>query len=177
MRWIPVALASVLAMAGCLSNSVGKDGASGLPGPDLDGDGKADPVVYDGSGTVMAGAGTPVGSFTNGAGGVEFSVSQNVTLLYFELSWDSPIIALDLCIHAPSDGTTQGIPICGEVADGGGTGTPTGFVAVTRIAPEAGGGWTASVYPDGPAANLPYQLKVTAFLGETSVPDGYTAIA
>lgn len=176
MRSILVVV-SLVALSGCLSGSSGNDDGGGLLGPDLDGDGKADPVVHDGSGMVTAGAGTPVISFTNGAGGSEFSVPANATLLYVELAWDSPVVALDLCIHAPADGDTQGIPNCGVVQDGGGPGTPAGLVTYTLASPSAGAGWTATVFPDGPAVNQAYQLKVTVFLGETTVPPGYTALA
>lgn len=173
---LALAFTLVLALSGCLSGS-NDGGANGdLPGPDLDGDGKADPIVHDGSGSVQAGGGTPVISFTNGAGGAEFTVPDNATLLFIELAWDSPAVALDLCIHAPADGDTQGVPNCGTVADGGGPGTPTNLVQATVSSPAAGSGWTATVYPDGPAANQAYQLKVTIFLGEGAVPEGYTAL-
>lgn len=175
MRVLVLAL-SMVALAGCLSDSGDKTTKGDLPGPDLDGDGKADPVVHDGSGTVTAGAGTPAVSFTNGAGGAEFTVNENVTLVFVELAWDSPVVALDLCIHAPADGTTQGVPICGIRADGGGPGTPTGLVQVLIASPEVGAGWSATVYPDGPAVDQAYQLKVTMFLGESELPSGYTAL-
>ena len=177
----PLALLAALlaALSGCMSGA-GDDDQSAIPSDttDADGDGVADPKVVDGSGTIMAGAGTPVLSFNNGGGSADFAVSANVTLLYAELSWSSPIVALDLCVHAPSDGANEaGVPICGEVVDGGGPGTPTGLVTYTLASPEVGDGWTINPYLDGPAAQQDFQLKVTLFYGETEVPAGYTALA
>ncbi len=166
----------LLLLPGCVSSD--DDGATPIPDDavDADGDGKADPRVIDGSGTIAAGAGTPVVSTSNGGGSADFAVSANVTLLYAEMTWSSPIVALDLCIHAPSDGQTQGVDNCGAVADGGGPGTPSGHVEYELANPEAGEGWSINPYLDGPAAQQEYQLKVTLFYGETSVPAGYTAL-
>lgn len=137
----------------------------------------SEPKVLDGSGTITAGVGTPALSFQSGGVGAEFTVTGNVTLVYVEMAWESPAIALDLCIHAPSDGDQAGVPTCGVVEDGGMPGLPANLVTHTRAAPEAGAGWTASPFIDGAAANQDFQLKVTLFYGETAVPDGYTALA
>ena len=177
MRLLAAAIAALL-LSGCTS-SPGDDPAQ-LPSEtvDADGDGRADPQVIDGSGTIEAGAGTPVVSFNTGGSAAEFTVSDNVTLLFAELAWSSPIVALDLCVHAPSDGVNEaGVPVCGVVQDGGGPGTPSGLVTYELAAPEAGAGWSLSPYLDGPAAQQDYQLKVTLFYGESSVPAGYTALA
>ena len=176
----PLALlaALLLALSGCMSSST-DDGQSALPSDatDADGDGAADPKVVDGSGTIQAGAGTPVLSFNNGGGSADFAVTGNVTLLHAELAWSSPIVALDLCVHAPSDGANEaGVPICGVVQDGGGPGTPSGLVTYTLAAPEVGEGWSISPYLDGPAAQQDFELKVTLFYGETAVPAGYSAL-
>lgn len=179
--WALLAALLLTAAAGCLSD----DSPSGKAG-DGTGTGPADdathgpgaPKVIDGSGAVTAGAGNDLaGSFTLGAGGADFSVPADATLMFIELSWDSPALSFDLCIHAPADGDIQGTPVCGETVDGGGPGTPAGLVTATRAAPEAGDGWQVTVAPDGPSANVEYQLKVTLFFGETAVPDGYTALA
>jgi hypothetical protein len=168
---------ALLALPGCLSDGGDDDGA-GTPDPDdPDPPLGAEPKVFDGSGTIQAGAGTPVISFVNGATGAEFTVPANATLLFVELAWSSAAVALDLCIHAPSDGDTQGVPNCGVVEDGGSPGMPAGLVTHTRAAPEAGSGWGANPYVDGPAADQDFELKVTLFFGETSVPEDYSALA
>ena len=171
-------LAVGLLLSGCMSSPGGEPAPIPAETVDADGDGRADPQVLDGSGTIEAGAGTPVVSFNTGGAGAEFAVSANVTLLFAELSWSSPIVALDLCVHAPSDGTNEaGVPVCGVVQDGGGPGTPTGLVTYELASPEPGDGWSLSPYLDGPAAQQDYQLKVTLFYGEASVPAGYSALA
>ena len=174
---LPLLAGLLLLLPGCVSSSR-DDGAGPIPSDatDADGDGRADPKVIDGSGTIQAGAGTPVISTSSGATSADFAVSANVTLLYAEMEWSSPIIALDLCVHAPADGQTQGVDNCGEVVDGGGPGTPAGRLTFSRASPEAGEGWSISPYLDGPAAQQDYVLKVTLFYGETEVPASYTAL-
>lgn len=174
---LPILAGLLLLLPGCVSSS--DDDPTPIPSDatDADGDGQADPKVVDGSGTIQAGAGTPVVSTSSGGGSADFSVSANVTLLYAELEWSSPVVALDLCVHAPSDGANEaGVPICGEVVDGGGPGTPAGRIAYVRAAPESGDGWTINPYLDGPAAQQDYVLKVTLFYGESEVPAGYSAL-
>lgn len=170
---------ALLALPGCMSDGGEEDGGDVPTDPsDPNPPAGASPVVHDGSGSVTAGVGNDqAGSFYFGAGGAAFNVPVNATLMFIELAWDSPALSFDLCVHAPADGDIQGTPICGASVDGGGPGTPTGLVTYTLQAPAPGDGWTATASPDGPSANQAYQLKVTLFFGETSVPAGYSALA
>ena len=169
---------ALLALPGCLSDG-GADDDSGTSDPnDPDPPMGAGPKVIDSSGLITAGAGNEfTGSVRLGTASPEFSVPENATLLFVELAWDSPAVALDLCVHAPSDGIdAAGYPICGENVDGGSAGMPTNLVTYSRVEPEAGSGWIVDTFSDGPAANQEYVIKVTLFFGETAVPEGYSAL-
>src|SRR5688572_19268317 len=108
---LPFALAlALLALSGCTSDGGGGTGdEDGTPtdDPAAPPAGSA-PQVHDGSGTIAAGVGNDqAGSFTFGAGGALFAVPASATLMFVELAWDSPALALDLCVHAPADGDLQ----------------------------------------------------------------------
>ncbi len=168
---LPALFLSGCADSGKSSGSIDDDGTTDITNSTLE------PITASATGTIVAGAGTPVVSFANGADALAFDVPDNATLLYVEMSWSSQVIALDLCVHAPADGFTQGIPICGIVQDGGSPGMPKSPVTVTIADPEIGSGWQVSPYPDGPAAEQPFKIAYTIFLNQTAVPDGYTALA
>lgn len=165
------ALAALAVLAsGCLSDDDlppsdgGPDGAPGStdaqPPTVLRGEGQ-----ITASGPVVAVGGTPM----------TFSVAPNATLLLAEIAWDDPVQDINLALASPSAGMTGTAQNFDHVAEGGSPGMPDSPHSLAVASPETGD-WQASAFANGGGANVEFRIAVTLFHGETTVPEGYTAI-
>jgi hypothetical protein len=148
--------------AGCLSDRPGASVAAPAAQPPtvLHGEGQV-----TASGPMVAVSGEPYG----------FDVGGNVTLLLAEIQWEDPVQDLDLALASPSAATTGGVQTFDHVAEGGSPGAPDSPHRLAVEAPETGD-WQATAFGDGASAMVPFTLAITLFHGETSVPDGYSAL-
>lgn len=173
MRRITILLlaASFLA-AGCLDDDNSGDDIDdeGDPSTD-DGNQTADGVkVTQATGTIAAGAGTPVISFQNGGASHTFTVGDNGTAILVELIWSDDTMDLDLALKEPDtadDLTWQ------HQKNEGSAGAPDNPHSIQIDGPKKGT-WEATAFPNGPAAQTEFTIYASVFTGP--IPDGYSAI-
>lgn len=170
-----VALLGLVVLAGCSSKPAPTSSNAVLPVP-TPGPYVGPPEVQTLNGTVNFGANSGVLSTTQGATSLEFDVA-NATLVYVELKWDTQF-DLDLCVVSPSSGSTAGqADNCIAGGSGGMAGSPDSPVHMTLTSPEAGH-WKANpISGPGGAVNVNYEIAVTQFHGETTVPAGFSALS
>lgn len=167
---LAVCLVVLLALAGCSDGSDG--GPSPSTGPvDDDRPIAASPQVVKGTGSITASA--PVVSL--GSSGVPFTVDSNVTLLFAEIVWTDPVQDIDLALASPDAGVTGAAQNYDFIASGGSPGLPDSPHSLTIPNPVQGS-WLASAFANGAAVMVEFDIAVTLFYGESSVPSGYTAL-
>jgi hypothetical protein len=106
---------------------------------------------------------------------MNFTVGSDVTLVYAEMAWEDPVQDLDLGLASPDAGMTGTAQNFDHVAKGGMPGAPDSPHSLTIVGP-APGEWLATAFANGAASMVDYRIAVTLFHGETTVPDGYTAL-
>lgn len=174
MRLLLALLLASIAFAGCLADDPDPP-TDDDPTDDLDGDGTPDPYKVFGpqDGTMTAGVAVLGNGGQLGATTLDFTVPSGTSLLFVEVRWDDPVQDLDLELQT---GANIGTTTWDYSNNNGAPGAPDSPHSITVTAPGPGD-WVAGVFSNGPGADLDYELVATAFLGATSVPDGYTGFA
>lgn len=163
--------AAFVLTAGCLDADDGTNQTdTGDEAPDP-GNKTLEPITTSTSGTIQSGVGTPVVSSQQGGGSHLFQVTGNATSILVEVTWDSDDFDLDLALKEP--GTTDDFE-WQHWRQGGMPGSPDNPHSI-QIDDPAKGGWEATVFPNGAAADTTFTIYSTVFYGP--IPDGYTAIA
>lgn len=173
---IALLLALAVAFSGCASDSKDEQDPGTGDGGSVVNNTTVGPKVFTGTGTVVASAGTSQtggGGFSQG--GLEFAVEVGATLLFAEIEWDDPVQDLDMGLASPESGSAAGERNWDHTASGGMPGAPDSPHSLTIPSPLAGD-WFGGALANGASGNLPYRIVVTVFHGETSVPEGYSAL-
>ncbi len=173
MRFLLFAAILGLLLAGCADEPDDEEtdpGTPTTPGPAQ----PLPPQVFNGTGTITIAGGVGV-TLTQGAEPISFTVDENATVLYAELTWDSDQFDLDLCLSSPDAGSVAGERNCDTVVEGGTPGAPDKPLAIALPAPTSGA-WEATPVPNAVTADTTYHIAVTVFYAGTDVPDGYTAL-
>lgn len=167
-------MASVIVVSGCVEgdDDSGDDDTSSTDDGAGTNNTTLEPAVFDGSGTATVS--TSAGGLSQG--GLDFTVDPGATLLYAELAWDDPVADLDLALASPASDSQAGEVNWDHSAEGGMPGSPDSPHSLTLESPQDGT-WQGGAIANGAAANVAYRIAVTVFYGETSVPEGYTALA
>ncbi|HUR24587.1 MAG TPA: hypothetical protein VM327_01045 [Candidatus Thermoplasmatota archaeon] len=163
MKWM-VSWSCVLAfvLAGCIGGDANDRRSES---------GTVPPSVVDGTGMITASG--PV--FALGGESLQFTVEDNVTLVFAEIVWEDEVQDLDLALASPSAGMTGNAQNFDHVASGGAPGSPDSPHSLTIVTPETGA-WQASAFANGVGGMVEYRIVVTMFHGESAVPVGYSAL-
>lgn len=178
MRTLLVLLTlTAAALAGCAGDDSGSDATTPTGTDDNTGGTNVteSPQTFQGDGVITASATV----ITTGGDPLDFTIGADATLLFAEIRWDDPVQDIDLALRSPDAGMTGQSANYDYIKRDGMPGDPDSPHSLTLtpsdLADKAwSGGWQASAFGNGVSANVEYEIAVSVFYGETSVPDGYT---
>ncbi len=174
MKIAALLVALAIAFSGCANDdseepiTVGDDGEISSPTDDLGPDSTRGSAVVSGIRAGGAGAGL-------GGAAATIVVSEGGTLLFAEIQWSDPIADLDLALSSPAEDHTATPVMYDYTAQGGSPGFPDSPHSLVIENPLAGE-WLGSAFTNGAGHEVEYDVAITVFYGETSVPDGYSGL-
>lgn len=166
--------------AGCVRDADDGNGTS-MPTDGNGGQLMQDPVVRNGTGTIDRSVTTPVGGGIAQGSTESFMVNASATLVHAEFRWDDDQFDLNGALDDADTEDTGGQDTFEHTDDGGSFGSPNSphniTVAPGDVEDDAWAGeWRLTAFANGAAIGLEYEWAVTVFYGETTVPDGYSAL-
>ncbi len=171
MKRFALLLALAVLLPGCASESSPEDPTEGTP----DSPAPTEDLLPESTrgSAVVTGAGVEGASGGFGGAAATITAREGATLLYAEIQWADPVFDIDLALSSPAEDHSANPVMYDHTVSGGSPGSPDSPHSITIQAPAAGE-WLGSAFANGVGVEVAYDVALTVFYGETTVPDGYT---